>query len=69
MSALLQAAPAGRRADDAGPMAAELDGLRASIERRLRAAGVRLPPGELAALADDVLADALRIALLWVEPG
>ena len=68
MSALLRPVPA-EEAPDAGRMAAELDELRASIERRLRDAGVRLAPAELAALADDLVSDVVRVSLLWVEPG
>jgi hypothetical protein len=40
-----------------------------SIAARLRAAGVTLPDATLAALADTVLTDAIRLALDWLEPA
>lgn len=54
--------------DDGWP-AAELDHLRATIARRLRDAGVSLSDAAVAALADEMLTDAVRICLAWIERG
>jgi hypothetical protein len=54
--------------DDGWPVA-ELDHLQAAIAQRLRGAGVSLPDAEVAALADEVLTDAVRICLAWIERG
>jgi hypothetical protein len=48
--------------------ARDVDRVTASLAARLRAAGVTLPDSTLAALADAVLTDALRLALDWLEP-
>jgi hypothetical protein len=47
--------------------AAELDHLRATIVHRLHGAGVSLPDADVAALAEEMLADAVRICLDWME--
>jgi hypothetical protein len=47
----------------------ELARLQAAIAIRLRRAGVRLPEAEMAALADELLGDAVRICLTWMESG
>jgi hypothetical protein len=52
-----------------GLPAAELDHLQATIVERLRRAGVRLPDAEVTAIADEVLADVVRICLAWMEPS
>ena len=59
---------------EAGPFedgwpAPELDQLQASIVERLRRAGVLLPDAETKAMAEEVLADAVRICLDWMEGG
>jgi hypothetical protein len=46
-----------------------LEQLHASIVERLDRAGVELPHAVIANIADDVLADAVRIALRWLENG
>lgn len=47
----------------------EVEHLAARVADRLRAAGVVLPEGEMAALAEGLLGDALHLALRWLEPG
>jgi hypothetical protein len=54
--------------DDGWPVA-ELDHLQATIAQRLRGAGVSLSDADIASLADEVLADAIRICLAWMERG
>ena len=55
---------------ESGPEPANVvERLRTSVRARLRAAGVLLPDQLLDRLAEDVLADALHVALDWLESG
>ena len=45
----------------------EVEHLHASIVEQLDRAGVQLPDAAIAALADAILADAVRISLQWLE--
>ena len=53
--------------DDDGWPSAELDELQAAIVGRLRDAGVSLPDDAVSALAEEVLADAVRLSVAWME--
>jgi hypothetical protein len=65
----VQFSRAGSVAPDAVEMTPELEQLHASIVERLERAGVQLPGALLASVADEILADAVRISLLWLENG
>jgi hypothetical protein len=52
---------------DRARMTDELELLQSAIAERLRRVGVRLPEAELAAVADDVLTDAVAICTDWLE--
>ncbi len=47
-------------------MSLELDRLLSSIADQLKGAGVERPDAELSEMADRILTDAVRVALLWV---
>jgi len=57
-----------RRAPTRDRAAAPARRLEARVAARLRAAGVVLPDADLRALSDALLADAVRVALDWLEP-
>jgi hypothetical protein len=61
----MRPAPGGRHAPGGG--APSVDRLHAAVVARLADAGVALPPATVAALAEAVMADALRLALDWIE--
>jgi hypothetical protein len=48
-------------------MAHEVERLQAIIVEQLHIAGVRLPDAASVAIADVILAEALRISLRWLE--
>jgi hypothetical protein len=50
-------------------MADEIERVRESIAVELRRAGVRLPDAGIAAVAEVVLAGAVRISLRWLNDG
>ncbi|MHB1312918.1 MAG: hypothetical protein ACYC3L_12955 [Gemmatimonadaceae bacterium] len=58
---------AGVVAPDPTEMRHELDRLQQSIAIQLRRAGIELPDTELSGVADAILTDAVRVALLWLE--
>jgi hypothetical protein len=49
------------------PRASDVDALEAVIAERLERAGVALPEAEIAAIAEEALAEAVRISLAWLE--
>ena len=49
------------------PRASDVDALEAAIAERLARAGVVLPAYDVAAIAEDALAEAVRISLAWLE--
>jgi hypothetical protein len=52
-----------------GDMAHEIERVHESIRVELGRAGVRLPEARIAAVAEVVLADAVRISLRWLNDG
>jgi hypothetical protein len=54
---------------DSTGIAHDVEQLRATIVAQLRNAGVLLPEDVAASVADAILAEAVRISLLWLETG
>ncbi|MEP6495411.1 MAG: hypothetical protein ABJF01_22180 [bacterium] len=50
-------------------MTIEIECLEQTIADELRRAGVQLPDGALDGVAESILADAVRIALVWLGDG
>jgi hypothetical protein len=50
-------------------MAHELEEMHASVEEQLRRAGVELPDATITGLASAMIADAVRISLMWLDQG
>jgi hypothetical protein len=53
--------------EDDADMKHEVEMLHASIVQRLRRAGVRIPDAAIGEIAEDVLADAVRLSLIWLR--
>jgi hypothetical protein len=54
---------------DSTEIAHEVEQLHATIVEQLRNAGVQLSEDVTAAVADVILAEAVRVSLLWLEAG
>jgi hypothetical protein len=54
---------------DSTGIAHEVEHLHETIVEQLRNAGVRLPEDVTAGVADVILAEAVRVSLLWLETG
>jgi hypothetical protein len=52
---------------DRSRMTDELELFQAAILERLRCVGVQLPDAQLRQLADDMLAEAVRLSVAWLE--
>jgi len=68
MSVLRFASP-GPTGPDSSPMTRELEEMHASVEEQLRRVGVELPDATITSLAAVILADAVRISLMWLDDG